>query len=149
MSDKKNVFGGAVLAIAIAGAIGFGKYYLSGSSGQSTEERLQAEMFAAADQINADAPIMIDEDTRLESASAADRRFRYNYTMVSYEADELDPEVFASHMWPQLKSAVCTQEEMAVFMDNRIPVIYAYYGKEGREIATLTVEHTDCEPLTS
>ncbi|WP_111643085.1 hypothetical protein [Marinimicrobium alkaliphilum] len=145
MNDKKGFLGGAALVVSAAVVFGLGKFAVGSFLGGSSEASIQAALLDSADQLNATLPMMVDEETRLDSASGSDRTFRYNYTMVNYASEDIDPEVFVSHMRPQLTAGVCTNKEMAVFVKHRIPVVYAYYGNQGKEIATLAVQSTDCD----
>ncbi|GBL36100.1 hypothetical protein EMGBS15_16950 [Filimonas sp.] len=46
---------------------------------------VDAELVAAAKELNKSCPMMIDKETRLESAEALpNNEFKYNYTLLNY-----------------------------------------------------------------
>ncbi len=149
MNKLAKILGGIGLLIVIAFAGGIGKLV-----GKSTSERffegkkeseLNSVLMQAASQINQNLPMMIDSETRLDSTVGINKKFRYNYTMINYSVEELDPKSFSETMRPQLVNAVCTTKEMEVFMKNGVPVTYAYHGKNGKQLTTITVEPLQCK----
>lgn len=94
--------------------------------------------------MNETLPRMLDADTRLESTVAAGREFRYNYTLVNYRAAEVDGAVIQQKMRDKLRSNVCDDARMRVFVANKIPVSYAYHGNDGKEITRIRIDTATC-----
>lgn len=149
MNKLAKILGGIGLLIVIAFAGGIGKLV-----GKSTSERffdgkkeseLNSVLMQAASQINQNLPMMVDSETRLDSTVGINKTFRYNYTMINYPVEELDPKGFSEAMRPQIVNSVCTTKEMEVFMKNGVPVTYAYHGKNGKQLTTITVEPSQCK----
>ena len=105
---------------------------------------IETILLQMADEINAKLPQMIDAETRLDSAAGINRKVRYNFTLVNYSAEEIKVPAFNKSMRPKLIKNVCAAKEMAIFLNNDIPVSYAYYGKQGKQITVLTVTASDC-----
>lgn len=148
MKTSSKIFagiGGVALVIA-ATVVG---QYLGRSGVESildgrNSENVDAALMKAASDMNAGLPMMVDAETRLDSTIGIDRRFRYNYTLINYAADELDANAIRDSMTPSLNNTVCSTGDMKYFVDNEVPVTYAYYGKEGTEILTITVDTAKC-----
>ena len=108
------------------------------------EGELNRALTQAASQINANLPMMVDSGTRLDSTAGLNREFRYHYTLVNYSADELDRSAFENAKRSKLINNVCTSQELEVFVQNGVSVTYAYFGKYGKQIATITVQPSQC-----
>jgi hypothetical protein len=94
--------------------------------------------------INKELPIMLDAETRLDSTIGSNRKVRYNFTLVNYRAEEVNASALAQGMKPALVQVVCTRKEMEIYVKNDIPVTYAYYGKEGKKVTSITVHASSC-----
>jgi len=94
--------------------------------------------------VNKTLPVMIDKDTRLDSTEASGKVFLYNFTFVEHEASAIDPLDFARSMKPQIARGACEDEASRAFLENGVRYRYRYHGKDGEEIATITVGSKDC-----
>jgi len=90
------------------------------------------------------APRMLDSEARLDSTIGINKQFRYNLTMINWL--ESDPHVpaFKQRMLSEIRNYVCTAEKMKFFVSNDVPVTHAYFDKEGKQIAIITIKPTDC-----
>jgi hypothetical protein len=148
-----KVIGTIAVLIVIIFAGGIGKLVGKSTSEQffdgKREGELNSVLMQAASQINENLPIMVDSETRLDSSVGVNKQFRYNYTLINYSAEELDIAAIESSMRPQLINTVCTTKEMRVFVENGVPVTYAYYGKDGKQVTTIAVQPSDCGGIES
>ena len=137
---------GVVVVVVFAG--GIGKLVGSSTSERFFEGKREAELnsvlMRAASELNKNLPMMIDSETRFDSSVGINKQFRYNYTLINYAAEDLDPSAIQSTMEPKLKNTVCTTKEMEVFVKNNVPVTYAYHGKNGTQVAVITVQPSAC-----
>ncbi|RUO19243.1 hypothetical protein [Aliidiomarina haloalkalitolerans] len=108
------------------------------------ESEIDLALIESANELNPLLPMMVDEDTRWDETVALNRAFLYIYTLIGYNAEDLDPDLFKQALEPNLKEAVCTSPDMAAFVENNINAIYAYRGKDGKQIATVTVHVNEC-----
>lgn len=127
-------------ALAFAGA-SFGYRYMFGGD----ESDLDSALMATADRLNQNLPIMLDKETRFDASIGINRTFLYKYTLVNYAAEDIDKGQFETAMESILVNHVCTTSEMEFFVNNHVPVEYAYYGKNGKHITTITVTKDQCE----
>ncbi|MCZ8499962.1 hypothetical protein O9929_27380 [Vibrio lentus] len=65
------------------------------------------------------------------------KRFQSSSVMSTFSklcAEDLDPKSIKTSMQLKLINSVCTTKEMQIFVNNGVlPVIYAYYGKNGNK----------------
>ena len=138
---------GLLLVIVFAGSIGkiIGKTTVDRFVEGKNEGALDSVLIKAASKINANLPMMVDSETRLDSTIGINKEFRYNYTLINYSANEIDPKAIVDAMQDKLINNVCTSKDMAIFVKNSIPVTYAYFGKNGKEIAVITISPSQCK----
>ena len=105
---------------------------------------LKRELMEMAKEDTKNAPRMLDSEARLDSTIGINKQFRYNLTMINWL--ESDPHVpaFKQRMLSEIRNYVCTAEKMKFFVSNDVPVTYAYFDKEGKQIAIITIKPTDC-----
>ena len=138
---------GLLVVVVFAGGIGklvgkfTGERFLEGKQ----EAELDSILMQTASQLNQNLPMMVDAETRLDSTVGINKQIRYNYTMINYPVEKLDAQIVTEAMQPNLINYVCTTKEMEVFRKNDIPVAYAYYGKNGKYLMTITVQPSQCE----
>jgi hypothetical protein len=106
--------------------------------------QLLDEIALATDEINLTLPQMVDDGLRLERTSVEDSLLVYYYTLIEQEADITDRAQFAKVMNPIIHGAVCQSEELAFIINVGIPVVYAYSGKFGQNIASFIVDKQSC-----
>lgn len=115
---------------------------LLGSTALSAYAVTDAELKEAADAVNQQAPIMVDEHTRLDNASAGQQSLTYHYTLVNYAASDLDKTKFVEALRPNLLKAGC--QTLKNLLNEGVDVNYSYSGKNKGAIASLTLTASDC-----
>ena len=107
-----------------------------------TEAELAAALASAATEINAQAPIQLDEITTLVSANASDINLTYtNRVSVSAEALGTD---FEEARKEDLKAFVCGNKDMMITIDRGGSFTYKYIGKNEELIASIDIAKRDC-----
>lgn len=112
---------------------------------KNKEGVLDGALMRTADKLNKNLPIMVDSETRLDSTVGINRQFRYNYTLVNYAAEELDPAAIKNGMQPKLINNFCSNDDMKFFVENKVPLTYAYFGKNGKQITIITISADQCK----
>ncbi len=137
---------GVVLVIVFAGGVGqiVGKSTTERFFDGKNESQLNSVLMHAASELNKNLPMMVDSETRLDSTVGINKQFRYNYTMINFLESEIDVPAFKEAMSPYVRNGVCTTEEMKVFVTNDVPVTYAYFDKDGKQFAIITIQPTEC-----
>ena len=111
-------------------------------AGIAVAEIPSAQLKAAADAVNQKAPMMVDNDTRLDGATSSNNNLSYQYTLVNFTKEQLDPNAFASNLKPSLIQATCTT--MKIFYQNGVSVTFAYKDKNQQQISAVSIQPKDC-----
>lgn len=125
-----------LIVISIAGAIGreLGEIAFSSSklSSQEAESILMEGIKDTASKINQQTPMMVDEGTRLDRATAEPgMRLVYHYTFPGYASKDIDANSFRTNFWPKIKSKVCSNEKMKPTLQLGGSYVYSYSSSDG------------------
>lgn len=101
-----------------------------------------AELQQAADVVNQRTPMMVDKDTRLDSAASGNQRLIYNYTLINYNASDLDREKFETALRPTLLKAGC--QTLKPLLSEGVSVHYVYKGKDAATVGSVILSPGDC-----
>ena len=121
--------------------------YLFRSSDQNEEEiytQVQKGLHLAAAQINRNVPLMVDDETRLDSAVASSDKLTYYYTFPNYSSRDVSYEVVKERVLPNITRTVCGDEDMIWTMKYGIQYVYVYRGNDRRDIASFQIAAADC-----
>lgn len=98
------------------------------------------QMKEAAIEVNKKCPMVVDEYSRLDSASAIDdKNFLYYYTLVDIEKSEVNLDTVNKYIRPNIISNVKNTPELKVFRDNKVTIDYNYYDKNGVFVTKISV----------
>ncbi|WBA10764.1 hypothetical protein [Salinivibrio kushneri] len=119
------------------------------SPSKPTEQEIMAKLAegfeVAAKQINDSAPTMVDEETRMDGASAGPGALlTYHYTFPNYASSDIDSGVIQSDVLPSVMSSVCSSKEMKPSLQYGGKYTYSYSGNDGVLIDEFTIDRNDC-----
>jgi hypothetical protein len=134
---------GIFILINVAG--GIGKWAGKPARENARDSTINSSLMNAASELNKKAPMMVDTGTRLDSAIGMNKQLKYNYTAINTLAEDIDVAQFNSTMQTTITNKVCTSKEMEMFMKNGVSVTYAYNDKNGKQLAVITVEQSQCQ----
>ena len=127
--------------IAVIGAV-VGSRLASGLFNSGTG--IDKQMMQAASEINKTCPIMVDKDTRLDATvGGINKSFAYNYTLVNLAAGQINVDKLRDYLRPRIVNNARTSNDMKVFRENGVTLIYRYHDKEGKELLEITVTPED------
>ena len=109
------------------------------------ERSLSIELTKAVIEVNASAPQLLDEETRLDSAATFRNFIIYNNTMVNYAAEQLDANAFAPLIEDAVIGPLCANKALASFVDVGVVMVYRYHGKNGQFITEVSKDMATCE----
>ena len=90
--------------------------------------------------INRQLPVMVDDDTRLDSMSSFPSRvLRYHYTLLASEEGELDPKALQNFLQPKIIQNIRTSPDMRLYKEEKVTFHYCYKDREGRLVLQLTI----------
>ncbi|MFZ9659607.1 MAG: hypothetical protein ACO29X_03560 [Arcobacteraceae bacterium] len=127
------------LVISIFSVILFGKDTLDRKTIQSA-----AFLNEVASGINQQLPMMLDQETRADSAIGLDKEIVYKYTLVNTNQNDFSPKDLINALKPSIKNSVCTTPSVKIFPENGVKMTYSYYSKDGKFIAEFTITPQDC-----
>jgi hypothetical protein len=94
--------------------------------------------------INATAPKMVDEATRLDSASAGPgRRLTYNLTLVSQKAQDIDRVAWKQNIVPKVRVNMIQTQGMHTLLAAGVTVVSRYSSSDGILIDEIVIKPED------
>ena len=94
--------------------------------------------------INATAPKMVDEATRLDSALAGPgRRLTYNLTLVSQKAQGVDREAWKQNVVPKIRANMTQTQGMHTLLAAGVTVVSRYSSSDGVLIDEIVIKPED------
>lgn len=97
-------------------------------------------MKKAALELNKQAPMKIDQFSRLDSASTIGKtNFIYYYTLTEIEKSEVNLDTVNKYIRPNIIENVKNSPELKVYRDNNITMDYKYYDKNGKFATEISV----------
>lgn len=104
------------------------------------DKNLEEQLTDAAREVNNISPKMVDEYSRLDSASAvSDQIFKYHYTLVNMSKTEVNSDTVEKYIRPGIIENVKTSPDLKDFRDNKITMSYNYYDKNGDFVLNIDV----------
>lgn len=130
---RKYHFGLIIILILVLSAV------IMVQQGVFKRPSFEVQMAKAAHKLNKKSPMMIDSETRLDSAVVfGDSLFQYNYTMVNFIKDSIDTLGFRHYMKPKLLEFVRYNEDLKPYRDHKVTIEYVYNDKKGSLLGKFT-----------
>ncbi len=130
-----------------------GSYAAHPKSGLTQHEMVEAVLMGmqkGVKQTNMTCPIMVDEETRMDSASLGPGLRAVNYyTFINYLASDLDPDLIKTNLRYDVMFKACKSADMTETMLYGAVYEYVYYGKAGIEIARFEINRSNCAQIGS
>jgi len=128
---------GAVVGIAVFFRASFPSAY-SGAEARAINKTVQS--------INKGLPMMIDEDTRLDSISISQnlKDLNINTTFVNHSLSELDIDALATFFKENQKQVWCANKKLKSFLDIGYTLKFGYYDKSGVLVTDFKLRSADC-----
>ncbi|MDR0489586.1 MAG: hypothetical protein LBG99_09420 [Propionibacteriaceae bacterium] len=126
----------ALITVILVGA-------LLGGCGADPDKTLQT----VVDQFNETTPMMVDDQTRLDSAELLENRtMRMNYTLTSYASTDFDESMITAMeeaMKPQVLEQIRSNAGLAIFKDYSVTFEYAVRGSDDVELYVISITPED------
>jgi len=101
---------------------------------------IASEIKTAAIEVNKQTPILIDEFSRLDSASTKGKtNFIYHYSLIGIEKSEVNIDTINKYIRPNIIDNVKNSPELKFYRDHNITMDYKYYDKNGAFVMTISV----------
>ncbi|ALO44259.1 hypothetical protein [Pseudoalteromonas phenolica] len=117
----------------------------NGFATQTVDQRsLSVELTKTAAMLNKNGPVMLDEETRLDSVATFKNYIIYNNTMVNYSVEQLDPNQFTTLLQDIVIKPLCSNKDLKAFQDYGVTMVYRYLDKSGNFISELSKDMSTC-----
>ena len=103
----------------------------------------------AAETINQGTPTMVDDETRLDRATAGPGAIlTYHYTFPNYASDAVDSAWINSQLRESVTSSVCKSEGMKPALEYGGKYIYSYSGNDQKVVGSFQITRKDCDYMS-
>lgn len=143
----------SLIAVLIAAVIGGGIGKMIGKaamtpaipSPEQIEEKLIEGFTTAARQYNTKLPMMVDNDTRLDSVTVGPGpRVNYHYTFPNYTSKDIEPNWLRENLLPEVKNKVCASKDMRLSLELGGIYVFSYAGSDGIGMDKFEFDRNDC-----
>jgi hypothetical protein len=112
---------------------------------QQVEKKLIEGLTIAANQLNQQLPMMVDEYTRLDRATVGPGASSvYHYTFPKITSKEIDSNWLHTNLRPAITMKVCSSKEMEMSLRYGAIYVYSYSGSDGIEITRFEIDRNAC-----
>ncbi|PRP66804.1 hypothetical protein [Nonlabens agnitus] len=137
MSAQKK-FNKATIIGIIVGSLAFVVSYFGIQQLFKSDQSIDLQQ--AVTIVNKKTPFIVDDSTRLDSASAiGNTNFIYHYTLFDIKATEVKLDSVNKYLKPSIISNVSSSPELKGFRDNKVIMDYRYYDSDGMFITEISV----------
>jgi len=138
------------LATALAAVLGFANGALALDKNGNFESKQEQDAFIAATlkkmagEMNSQAPIQLDEDTRMTSVIALQKTITFNMRLSRVKSSEVDPKSIAQVARENLNHTVCLSKATRGLIDLGVEYVYLYTGNDGKLITRVAIKSYRC-----
>ena len=111
---------------------------------QEQDAFIAATLKKTAGEMNSQAPIQVDKDTRMISVFALQKTLNFNVELINFRASQLDPRDIEQAAKENLNHTVCKSEATRNLIDLGVKYIYRYVGNDGKLITKVGIDRYRC-----
>ena len=94
--------------------------------------------------LNQGLPVLINENTRLDSITLEHGNLYYNYTLINYTIYTIDVDSYTQSTASMMKTWACEDEDKREFLMLDRTMHFLYRDKEGKPVTKISVTIKDC-----
>ncbi|MHA2938944.1 hypothetical protein ACXJY6_11710 [Vibrio sp. RC27] len=144
-----NIAGLLVTILSGILAIGGGQLLFKNGKEKYKEEKQSTATHTylnkVSEEINKSLPLMLDSNVRLEKVTNVDNTLVYKITIVDVEVEQVDKKKLHELMSKKLSQGYCFSDDMKLFREQKIPLIYSYFDKVGEQILYIALNTDICD----
>lgn len=111
---------------------------------QDQDAFIASTLKKTAGEMNAQAPLQVDEGTRMMSAVALQKTITFSMRLTKYGSSEVDSTVVAQAARENLNRTVCRSKATRDLIDLGVKYAYLYQGNDGKLIARVVIDRYQC-----
>jgi len=139
MTDRSSIVLNSILFLGLCAVV----VWVSAPSISDYFNR-DEKIIAIAEQINQTTTKSNGDEARLDSAEAgAGKKIIYNYTLVNYEASQIDPYALKTGTKPDLVDDIRSKKEYQQLRDLNAELVFVYRTKDDIEVARIAITPID------
>lgn len=114
------------------------------------ESKLEQDAFVAstlkksAAEFNSQAPIQLDDDTKMMSVIALKKTITFNMRLPRFKSSDIDRSKLAQTMRENLGHTVCQSTATQNLIDLGVEYVYLYWGNDGKLITRVAISTYRC-----
>lgn len=97
-----------------------------------------------AKEINQQTPIMIDSETKLQSALAVGKTLTYSATIINATSNQVNAQDLNRMVWGNINAIACKNKATRGLIDLGVSYIYIYFGNDNRIITRVVLNSYEC-----
>lgn len=105
---------------------------------------IEDKLVQLVNEVNKSLPKMLDSETKLDSVYTELNNLEYRYSLVNYNAIDIDANFLHENMRPSIVSIACSNSATVSLIQEGVNVSYTYFDKVGEYITTINVRSSDC-----
>ncbi|MFH6998822.1 zinc-ribbon domain-containing protein [Flavobacterium sp. FlaQc-57] len=107
----------------------------------SSDASVDKALVEAANEINKNCPMNVDQNTTLKNAVALpDKTFQYNYVLVGITKANVKIDTVRKYIFPRILEEVKNNPQLKSFRDNKITIKYNYTDANGQFVTEYVVK---------
>jgi hypothetical protein len=129
---RKNLIIGLTVAFVVIGLMGAAFFGMQNVIKPFFTGKV---METAVKKVNENCPMMVDQYTRLDSASVISQNaMQYNYTLINTALEEVNQDTVKKYVFPEIIQNVKTSPDLKALRNLKTTLIYSYRDKNGLAI---------------
>ena len=113
-------------------------------SKQEQDEFIAAMLKKMAREMNSQTPIQLDEDTRMTSVTALQKRVTFNMRLPRFTYLDVHPNRIEQVAWEKLNHTICQNKATRELIDLGVEYVYLYSGNDGKLISRVVIKSYRC-----
>lgn len=113
-------------------------------SKQEQDAFIGATLKKMAGEFNSQAPIQLDEDTRMMSVIALQKTITFNMRLSGASSSDVNPNILAQVVKENLNHTACLSKATRNLIDLGVEYVYLYSGSDGKLITRVAIKSYRC-----
>ena len=113
-------------------------------SKQEQDAFIAATLKKMAGEMNSQAPVQLDEDTRMMGVIALQKTITFYMRLPNYSSSQVDPASIAQAAKENLNHTACKSKATRDLIDLGVQYVYLYSGNDGKLITRVVIDKYRC-----